>query len=192
MENVKEIIARNLAELRRENKMTQSALAERLNYSDKAISRWEHAETLPDIETLLRVCEIYGVEFQYLLEKEHTEKEGTEKGSSTRSREILISLIAMSTVWLLAILAFTSAKAAANIYIWQVYIWALPVTCAVLLISNIIWWHSRLCTMISASFINWTLVLSIYLQLLKYNLWTLFLAAIPIQAIIILSEFKKK
>lgn len=64
MENVKEIIARNLTELRKSHKMTQSALAEKLNYSDKAISRWEHAETLPDIETLCRICDIYGVKFE--------------------------------------------------------------------------------------------------------------------------------
>ena len=73
MENVKEIIARNLAELRKSHKMTQSAIAEKLNYSDKAISRWEHAETLPDIETLCRICEIYGVSFEYLLNKDPSE-----------------------------------------------------------------------------------------------------------------------
>jgi transcriptional regulator with XRE-family HTH domain len=48
-ENVKEIIASNLASLRREHKLTQQQLAEKLNYSDKAVSRWENAETLPDI-----------------------------------------------------------------------------------------------------------------------------------------------
>ena len=56
MENIKETIAKNLVELRKSHKLTQSALAEKLNYSDKAISRWEHAETLPDIETLCKVC----------------------------------------------------------------------------------------------------------------------------------------
>ena len=61
MENIKEIIAYNLAALRKERKFTQQELASRLNYSDKAVSRWEHAETLPDIETLCKICEIYGV-----------------------------------------------------------------------------------------------------------------------------------
>ena len=53
--NVKQTIAKNLVELRRRHRFTQQELAQRLNYSDKAISRWEHAETLPDIETLCRV-----------------------------------------------------------------------------------------------------------------------------------------
>ena len=67
MENIKEIIASNLASLRKERKFTQQELASKLNYSDKAVSRWEHAETLPDIETLCKICEIYGVKFEYLL-----------------------------------------------------------------------------------------------------------------------------
>ena len=70
MENVKAIIAKNLVELRKSKRMTQQELAEKLNYSDKAISRWEHAETLPDIETLCRICDIYGVSFEYLLSKD--------------------------------------------------------------------------------------------------------------------------
>ena len=58
MENIKEIIGKNLAALRKSSKMTQQELAARLNYSDKAISRWEHAETLPDIETLCRESDV--------------------------------------------------------------------------------------------------------------------------------------
>ena len=61
MENVKEIIAKNLLELRKQRRYTQQDLATKLNYSDKAISRWEHAETLPDIETLCKICDLYGV-----------------------------------------------------------------------------------------------------------------------------------
>ena len=56
-ENVKEIIAANLVSLRKGSRLTQQQLAERLNYSDKAVSRWENAETLPDIETLCKICD---------------------------------------------------------------------------------------------------------------------------------------
>ena len=50
-----------IAQLRKELGLTQKELADALNVSDKAISRWEHAETLPDIETLCKICDIYGV-----------------------------------------------------------------------------------------------------------------------------------
>ena len=67
MENVKEIIAKNLVELRKSRKYTQQQLAEKLNYSDKAISRWEHAESLPDIETLCKIADYYHVTLDYLV-----------------------------------------------------------------------------------------------------------------------------
>ena len=52
MEELKSIIGENLASLRKEKKLTQAELAERFNYTDKAISKWEKGETSPDIETL--------------------------------------------------------------------------------------------------------------------------------------------
>ena len=48
--DVKPIIAENLTMLRKKKGITQAELAERLDYSDKAVSRWEHGETLPDIK----------------------------------------------------------------------------------------------------------------------------------------------
>ena len=52
MEDIKDIVAVNLTNLRKANKITQLELAEKLNYSDKAISKWERGESLPDVVTL--------------------------------------------------------------------------------------------------------------------------------------------
>ncbi|MFQ8954332.1 MAG: helix-turn-helix domain-containing protein [Oscillospiraceae bacterium] len=52
MEKLNFIIAKNLSELRRKNKLTQLEVAEKLNYSDKAVSKWEQGESLPGIEVL--------------------------------------------------------------------------------------------------------------------------------------------
>ena len=49
MEKLNFIIAKNLSELRRKNKLTQLEVAEKLNYSDKAVSKWEQGEALPGI-----------------------------------------------------------------------------------------------------------------------------------------------
>lgn len=189
MENVKETIARNLAELRRAHNLTQSALAEKLNYSDKAISRWEHAETLPDIETLCRICEIYGVSFEYLLNKERTEVVPAAKPVKNTARRVTICLIAICTVWLAALTLFTSVQALSSTgYNWLIFTWAVPLSLVVLPVCNLIWWHSRIFASISLSFILWTTILAIYLQLLAYNLWLLFIVGAPIQAIIILAN----
>jgi transcriptional regulator with XRE-family HTH domain len=187
MENVKEIIARNLTELRKSHKMTQSALAEKLNYSDKAISRWEHAETLPDIETLCRICEIYGVNFEYLLKKEPSEIDYSKPSKRNNARCIIICLIAICNVWLTATVLFTSIGTLTGAYIWQLFIWAIPASLTALSICNKIWWKSRICSAITASLTSWTMILSVYLQALQYNLWLLFVVGVPIQAIILLT-----
>ena len=188
MENVKETIARNLAELRRAHNLTQSALAEKLNYSDKAISRWEHAETLPDIETLCRICEIYGVSFEYLLSKERIEITPTQAPVKNTARRVTICLIAICTIWLAALTLFTSVGTLFGVYDWRIFIWAIPLSTAVLSVCNRLWWHSRVYSSIVSSFILWTTILAIYLQLLGYNIWLLFVVGAPIQAIIILAN----
>ena len=67
MENLRRTIAENLLALRRKHKMTQQDLAGKINYSDKAVSRWENGEVLPDVETLGKIAEIYGVPLSRLL-----------------------------------------------------------------------------------------------------------------------------
>ena len=66
MDNIKNIIAKNLVELRKRKKYTQQDLANILQYSDKAISKWEKGDSLPDIEILYQICNLYGVTLDYL------------------------------------------------------------------------------------------------------------------------------
>lgn len=186
MENIKEIIAKNLSELRKANKLTQGALAEKLNYSDKAVSRWEHAETLPDIETLCRICDIYGVSFEYLLKKDQTTPPKMAQRPVDRGRRVIICLITVCTVWLAATLLFTMIKAIYSVNLWQLFVWGIPASITAVAIFNRIWWKSKVCTALTSSFNNWTIILAIYLQMLEHNLWMLFIIGIPIQAIILL------
>lgn len=58
---VKETVKENLIRLRREHKLTQLELSEKINYSDKAISRWETGEVTPDVETLAHLASLYGI-----------------------------------------------------------------------------------------------------------------------------------
>ena len=74
MEELKNIIANNLMALRKSNKLTQLELAEKLNYSDKAISKWERGESLPDVLLLKSLADMYGVSVDYLM-KEHSHDE---------------------------------------------------------------------------------------------------------------------
>ena len=191
MENIKEIIAYNLAALRKERKFTQQELASRLNYSDKAVSRWEHAETLPDIETLCKICEIYGVKFEYLLQKEQPKKNNPNIIKKDTPNKIIIMLIAALSVWIAAIVAYSYMNIILMQNAWTIFIWAIPLTCAVLQISNSYFFKNVLFKYILSSVINWTMILSIYLQLISYNIWMLFIIGIPIQIIIVLLAILK-
>ena len=191
MENVKEIIAKNLLELRKSRKYTQQDLAARLNYSDKAISRWEHAETLPDIETLCRICDLYGVKFEYLLQKEQPANNKSlyvvKHGERNR---IIITLLAVTIVWLLACTLFSYSETFGGKNLWILFIWAMPASGIILWVLNGLWGR-KVFGIIIASFVSWTLILSLYLQFLSYNIWLLFILGVPIQTLIILASFLK-
>ena len=66
MVDLKLVIASNIIRLRTEAGMTQSELGAKLNYSDKSISKWERAESLPDANVLKQMSEIFGVSMDYL------------------------------------------------------------------------------------------------------------------------------
>ena len=58
-ERIKSNIAKNLTAYRKRCNLTQSQLAEKINYSDKAVSKWERGEGVPDTLVLLKMCEIF-------------------------------------------------------------------------------------------------------------------------------------
>ena len=85
--DIKKIIANNICELRKTNKLTQVELAEKLNYSDKAVSRWERGDTLPDIDILLKICDLFNVSFDYLIsteDKREKEKQYTKSPNTSK------------------------------------------------------------------------------------------------------------
>ena len=87
MKEIREIVSENLTELRKEKKLTQLELAEKINYSDKAVSKWENGDTLPDIETLQKLCDFYGVTLDYLTH-EGSRKDKKEPGSPVREHRV--------------------------------------------------------------------------------------------------------
>lgn len=191
MENIKEIIAKNLVELRKSRKLTQQDLAQKLNYSDKAISRWEHAEALPDIETLSKVCDVYGVKFEYLLQKEQPKKNNPYVNKNDIASRVIITFIAVLSVWIAALVAFTYINTILKEVAWTLFIWALPVTAVVCNVCNKLFFQDRTFKYISNSAFMWTLLLSIYLQIIEYNIWMLFIIGVPIQIVIILTGILK-
>jgi transcriptional regulator with XRE-family HTH domain len=73
MQNLKPIIAKNISNLRQKKNMTQSDLADKLNYSDKAVSKWERSESIPDITVLKQIADLFEVTLDYLVSENNNE-----------------------------------------------------------------------------------------------------------------------
>ena len=66
-EKLKKQIGANIVSYRKRYGLTQVGLAEKLNYSDKAVSKWERGESMPDVLTLVQLAELFDVTANDLL-----------------------------------------------------------------------------------------------------------------------------
>ena len=64
---LRKTIGKNIALYRKSHKDTQAVLGQKLNYSDKAVSKWERGESLPDIYVLTKIAALYDVSVGVLI-----------------------------------------------------------------------------------------------------------------------------
>lgn len=191
MEDLKQIIADNITELRKELHLTQAELADKMGYTDKAISKWERAESIPDIGTLKEFADLCGVSLDYLVQKEHVEQRPA-LSRQARSNRLIISLLAAAAVWLIATVLFVYLKIYGVANVWLVFAGAVPVTMIVLLVFNSIWGNKKH-NYVIISILVWSMLAFAYFMLMKYNLFLIFLIGVPIQVMIILwSQIKTR
>lgn len=184
MEDIKQVIADNITELRKELHLTQAELADKMGYTDKAISKWERAESIPDIGTLKEFADLCGVSLDYLVQKEHVEQRPV-LSRQAKSNRLIISLLAAAAVWLIATVLFVYLKIYGVANVWLVFAGAVPVTMIVLLVFNSIWGNKKH-NYVIISILVWSMLAFAYFMLMKYNLFLIFLIGVPIQVMIIL------
>ncbi len=190
MEDLKQVIARNMIGLRKEMNLTQAELADQMGYTDKAVSKWERAESIPDVFTLKQLADIFGVTLNYLVEAEHPKKK--EASKRTKKNRLVISLLAAAAVWFIATVLFVYLQLYGKEDVWKVFIGAVPVTMIVLLVFNSIW-GKRVLNYVIISVLVWSALVFTYLMLIEYNLFLIYVIGIPIQVLIILwSQIKKE
>ena len=76
------ILADKIIRLRKKNGLTQEELADKMNVSRQAVSKWESAQTIPDLEKILQLSTLFGVTTDYLLKDEIEEEEFANDDSS--------------------------------------------------------------------------------------------------------------
>ena len=208
-EELKVRVGTNIARLRREKGMTQAELAERINYSDKAVSKWERSESLPDVLTLLSLAEQLGTDLNTLTgtaveapvptpapepvpvpappEEAPRVPESPAKKRYTADRGVIQKLSSI-LVWVVALFLYMVLDAFGVKNLWLLFVLAVPANAIVLLSLRSAWklygWNRFL-----ISIIMWGFLLVIYLLLLvaaKVNVWRILPMGLLGQAAIIL------
>lgn len=182
----------NISSYRKSMGLTQVGLAEKLNYSDKAVSKWERGESMPDVLTLVQLAELFEVTVDDLLADPNALPENTSKVEKVMEKAVektlkrkadksIILGLSSLLVWFVALLLFVVLSSVGVPYSWIAFIYAIPADAIVMLSLRSAWkdfrWNK---TLVSA--IVWGSLLSIYVSLLvflKVNIWKLFLLGIP-------------
>ena len=182
MKDLRKIIGDNLSELRKRQGLTQLELAEKFNYTDRAISKWENGDTLPDVEVLFNLCEFYGVTIDYLTHEENSQFKKKDNPLN-KTNKIVITALTVSVLWVLATVIFVyfMIKKDKPVILWQAFIWAVPLSSLFTLYFNKIYFHSRLTAFFCYSIFIWSLIVSVFLSFGNYGLWPLFFIGIPAQ-----------
>ena len=191
LEELKQIVADNLVYYRKTANLTQLELAEKLNYSDKAISKWERGETLPDTFVLKQIAEIYEITVNDLIEKRKPERKiPFSLKKAFRNRHFLITLLSVGLVLLIACTVFVTLAILNKPKAYMCFIYALPV-CSIIcfILANL--WTKKWVSGLFATLFIWSLAVSVYLTFNTQvqKLWLIFIICIPIQAIVVIWYF---
>ena len=186
MDERKATIASNLIRLRLAAGMTQAELGEKLNYSDKSISKWERGDVTTDVFVLMQIAEIFGVDVDYLL-KPHNEiepaiynKPANEAAYTTN----MITLVTILGIWTVALFVFVILWICGMV-VWLVFVYAVPVSLITFLVLNSVWNGGKKNRYIIAALVL-SIIATVYLTFLGRNLWQLWLMAIPSLLLVLL------
>jgi transcriptional regulator with XRE-family HTH domain len=196
MADLKPIIAKNISRLRTSRGMTQIELAEKLNYSDKAISKWERGESVPDIAVLKDIADMFDVSLDYLVNDNEQEKTTPTicNESIRKYNRGFIAGMSVLLVWLIATLIFVTLEiSVANIKgHWMTFVFAMPVSFIVWLVFNSLWFN-RKHNFLIVSLLMWSVLAILFMTLSIPNSWLICVLGVPGQIIIVLwSRIKGK
>ena len=198
-EKLKHQIGANISAYRKREGWTQAQLAEKLNYSDKAVSKWERGESVPDVLILADLAELYGITVNDLLVDpnalpeqtgavQHVMEQVVEKTLKRKANKNTILQLSSVLVWFVALLIFVVLDTVGVPYSYLAFFYAIPADAIVMLSLRSAWqdfrWNRAL-----VSVLAWGALLSLYMTLLilaQFNAWKIFLLGIPGQAAILL------
>lgn len=199
-EKLKYQLGANIVAYRKRSGLTQARLAERLNYSDKAVSKWERGESMPDVLTLVQLAELFDITVDDLLRDpneipehtsgriEHAMEVAVEKTLKRKANKRVILGLSSLLVWFVALLVFVVVSSLDIPRSWIAFLYAIPADAIVQLSLRSAWrdfrWNKTL-----ISILMWGGLLSLYASLKLFvhvDIWKLFLLGIPGQLAVLL------
>lgn len=198
-EKLKLQIGSNIASYRKRANLTQAGLAEKLNYSDKAVSKWERGESVPDVITLVQLANQFDITVNDLLADpnalpdnlntlEKAMAQVSEKTLKRKANKNIILALSSILVWFVALLVFVVLSSLSIPNSGLAFLYAVPVN-AIVLLSLRSAWHDFRWNKALISIIVWGSLLSIYATLravMEIHFWKIFLLGIPGQIAIFL------
>lgn len=187
MPEVRENISHNLIALRKKRGLTQSELAKELGYSDKSISKWEHGEAFPNIETFQRICDYYGITLDFLTHEQlfAQTSEPDHAAKRTQISKRIIAGLSIILVWIVAGVVALAVYVMTDVFYWMAFVWAVPLSFIVCIIF-VFHWGARIMLPALFSLFAWTLLAAMYCELgldlpngQGWGLWMIFFIGIP-------------
>lgn len=198
-EQLKHQLGANIAAYRKRNGLTQVGLADKLNYSDKAVSKWERGESMPDLLTLVQIAELFEITVNDLLTDPNALPENTggvqkvmeravEKTLKRKANKNIILMLCSVLVWFVALLSFVVISSVGIPKSWIAFVYAVPVN-AIVALSLCSAWRDFRWNKFLISILVWGALAGIHLSLLVFlgiNKWKIYLLGIPGQIAIFL------
>lgn len=177
---VRSAIARNIAFFRKNAGHTQAELAEKLNYSDKSVSKWERGEGVPDIYVLMQIAQLYQVTVNDLIQQ-------GQPRLPVRKPKVLILLLSLGLVWLAVTVVFFALMLLCPGLPgkWLCFVYGIPVSGIILVVFTGLWWQLwKQCA--AASVLIWGLAVCVHLTLALPGSYLIYVVAGVLQILVIL------
>lgn len=185
-ENLRKYFANNLSYYRKQLGLTQTELAEKLNYSDKSISKWERGEGLPDLTVAAQIADIFGLTINDMI------SEKPRRHLMTPRNKTIIVLLSVGGAWLIATFLFFLFEVGLPYFEpWKFFVYAIPASAIISIVFSSIW-RKKLALFFSVSVLIWSLAVCLQISLAVSKFWLIFIVMAVIQILTILSFLIKK
>lgn len=170
-QDIRKNFANNITKLRKSKNFSQAELASKLSYSDKAISKWETGETMPDVISMYDIAHFFNLTINDLISNNNVVK----KSNKLKNR-ILITLSSIGLSFFVATIVFFFLNIFNVNNSYLAFISALPIAAIIFIVFSKLWFK-KVFTFISISILIWSIALLLMLAMNFYLFWIILILA---------------